>query len=55
MVEGQTEGGSKRETAWGGVSDALEPVETTSEEMQPHVKMGNANRGRRWQADYRGQ
>ena len=46
-MEGPTEGGSQRETVGGGASDGPEPVETTSEEMRPHMKMGNANRGRR--------
>ncbi|KAK7084235.1 hypothetical protein SK128_004873 [Halocaridina rubra] len=40
IAEGPTEGGSQRETAGGGASDGPEPVETTSEEMRPHMKMG---------------
>lgn len=36
-----------RETAEEGASDGPETVERTGEEMWPHMKMGNARRGRR--------
>ena len=44
-MEGQTKGESKTETAVGVANDNSKPIETTSKEMRPHMKTGNAEKG----------